>query len=59
MISICNHFIDNADEECNRFFRNNHFGSRSCDARMAMLNYVSYELLKLDLVALSKKESVS
>ena len=59
MISICNSFINNADEECNKFHRNIHFGSRSCDVRMVMLNYVSYELLKLDLVALSKKESVS
>ena len=56
MISICNSFIDNADQECHKYSR---LFSRYTDNRNVMLNYVSYELLKLDLVALSKKESVS
>jgi hypothetical protein len=56
MISICNSFIDNADQECFNYSR---LFTRYNDNRNVMLNYVSYELLKLDLVALSKKESVS
>jgi len=56
MISICNSFIDNVDNESRKYSR---LFSRYTDNRIVMLNYVSYELLKLDLVALSKKESVS
>ena len=56
MISICNGFIDNVDNESRKYSR---LFSRYTDNRIVMLNYVSYELLKLDLVALSKKESVS